>query len=79
MDQVIGPVVRNHVAIEINAHYQIPSEAFIKRAKKAGAKFSFGTNRHVEGIGEIDYCVRTARECGLTTKDIYVPSRTLAQ
>ena len=77
MDQVIGAAVKNHVAIEINAHYQIPSVAFIKRAKTAGAKFSFGSNRHVEGIGEIDYCIRTARSCGLTAKDIYVPARVL--
>ncbi len=77
MDRVIRAAVKNGVAIEINAHFQIPSARFIKRAKAAGARFSFGSNRHVEGIGEIDYCLRTARECGLTSKDIYVPARTL--
>ena len=79
MDKVIAAAVKNGVAIEINAHFQIPSVAFIKRAKAAGAKFSFGSNRHVEGIGEIDYCLRTARQCGLTARDIYLPLRPLAR
>jgi len=77
MDQVIAAVVKNGIAIEINAHFRIPSVAFIKRAKVAGAKFSIGSNRHVEGIGEIDYCLRTARECGLIAHDFYVPKRQL--
>jgi hypothetical protein len=78
MDQLIAATVKNGVAIEINAHFQIPSVAFLKRAKAAGAKFSFGSNRHVEGIGEIDYCLRTARQCGLTAKDIYLPGRRIS-
>jgi hypothetical protein len=79
MDRVIGAAVKNGVAIEINAHFQIPSVKFLKRAKAAGAKFSFGSNRHAAGIGEIDYCLRTAREVGLTAQDIYVPSRVLGK
>lgn len=78
MDRLISAAVKNGVAIEINAHFQIPSAAFIKRAKAAGARFSIGSNRHVEGIGEIDYCLRMARECKLTAKDIFVPPRVLA-
>ncbi len=79
MDRLISAAVRNHVAIEINAHFQIPSRAFIRRAKRAGARFSFGSNRHVQGIGEIDYCLRTARDCGLRASDIWVPSRVLPE
>jgi histidinol phosphatase-like PHP family hydrolase len=70
--------VRNHVAIEINAHFQVPSAAFIRRAKAAGARFSFGSNSHVKGMGEIDYCLRMAEQCGLTAADIYVPARRLS-
>jgi hypothetical protein len=77
MDKVIAAAVKNHVAIEINAHFQIPSEKFIRRAKAAGAMFSIGSNSHVKAIGEIDFCLRRARECGLTAKDIYVPARRL--
>jgi hypothetical protein len=39
----------------------------------------FGSNRHVQGIGEIDYCLRIAKELGLTAMDVYVPSRALAR
>lgn len=74
MDRLIGAAVKNRVAIEINAHFRIPSVTFVKRAKAAGATFSFGSNAHVKGIGEIDYCLQIARECGLTSKDIYVPA-----
>jgi len=77
MDRLIAAAVKNGVAIEINAHFRIPSATFIKRAKIAGAKFSIGSNCHVEGIGEVDYCLRTARDCGLTAKDIYLPKRRL--
>lgn len=79
MDRLIQAAVRNHVAIEINAHFQVPSAAFIRRAKAAGAKFSFGSNSHVNGMGEIDFCLRMAEQCGLTDADIYVPSRRLAR
>ena len=79
MDKVIAAAVKSGVAIEINAHFEIPSAAFIQRAKAAGAKFSFGSNRHVEGIGEIDFCLRMARKCGLTAKDIFVPSRAIGR
>src|SRR5579884_785926 len=77
MDRLISAAVKNGVAIEINARYRIPSAAFIRRAKAAGARFSFGSNRHIDGIGEIDYCLRTAAECGLSAADIFVPSRRL--
>lgn len=74
MDRVIRAAVDHNIAIEINAHFQIPSQDFIRRAKAAGAKFTFGSNRHVHGIGEIDYCLKTARECGLSKRDIWVPA-----
>jgi histidinol phosphatase-like PHP family hydrolase len=79
MDRLIAAAVKNGVAIEINAHFQIPRAKFLNRAKAAGAKFSLGSNRHAQGIGEIDYCLRTARECGLTSKDIYVPARDIGK
>ncbi|MCL4217337.1 MAG: hypothetical protein KJ052_10095, partial [Candidatus Hydrogenedentes bacterium] len=41
--RVIDAAVRNGVAIEISAGMKLPKPAFIKRAKAAGATFSFGT------------------------------------
>ncbi len=77
MDRVIQTAIQNHVAIEINAHFQIPSVAFLKRAKAAGARFTLGSNQHVRGIGVIDYPLQAAREAGLTKDDIFVPKRPL--
>jgi hypothetical protein len=73
MDKVIRAAVKNDVAIEINARYRIPSMAFIKRAKEAGAKFSFGTNNGGRELGHLEYCRRMTRECGLTIKDMFSP------
>lgn len=77
MQRVIGAAVKNHVAIEINSKYHIPSPAFIRKAKAAGAKFSFGSNRHVQGIGDIEWSLKAARECGLTAADMWLPARAL--
>ncbi len=73
MDRVIRAAVDHHIAIEINSRFQIPGAAFVRRAKAAGAKFTFGSNRHVHGIGDIEFCLRRARECGLTAADIWTP------
>jgi hypothetical protein len=73
MQRVIDAAVKNRVAIEINARYRLPSPAFIKLAKKAGAKFSFGTNNGDRDVGGLDYCLEMVRECGLTWKDMFLP------
>ena len=75
MNRVIQAAVKGGIAIEINSRFRIPSAAFVKRAKAAGAKFSFGSNRHVHGIGDIEYSLETARECGLTRGDIFLPAK----
>jgi histidinol phosphatase-like PHP family hydrolase len=71
--KVIDAAVKNKVAIEINARYHIPSPAFIRQAKKAGAKFSLGTNNGDKELGSLEYCRRMIKECGLTKKDFFAP------
>lgn len=73
MGKVIAAAVQNHVAIEINARYRLPSPKFIRMAKQAGAKFSFGTNNTDRNVGDIAYCLQMTRECGLTWEDMFVP------
>jgi hypothetical protein len=73
MDKVIKAAVKNDVAIEINATFGIPSPTFIKRAKQARAKFSFGTNNGGRELGHLAYCRRMARECGLIEEDMFTP------
>lgn len=73
IERVIDAAKRNDVAVEINNTYRIPSAAFIKAAKQAGIKFSFGTNNTDRKLGRIEYCLEMVKECGLTWQDIFVP------
>jgi histidinol phosphatase-like PHP family hydrolase len=78
MKKLIDAAVKNNVAIEINSRYMIPKAKFIKMAKAAGAHFTFGTNQHGDGIGEIQWSVNIAKECGLTKGDFFIPKRILS-
>jgi hypothetical protein len=71
MLRVIHAAVKNGVAIEINNRYHIPSEKFIKLAKKEGAKFSFGTNNTDSNMGDLDWCLKMKKRCGLTEADMF--------
>lgn len=74
MDRVINVLKNNDVALEINARYKIPSMAFLKRAKEAGVKFTFGTNNTTNtDLGRLEYCLKAINELGLTADDIFLP------
>ena len=73
MQKVIEAAKRNDVAIEISNRYRLPSPAFIKAAKQAGVKFSFGTNNGDKNLGRDEYGVEMVKECGLTWQDMFVP------
>ncbi len=74
MDRVIEALVKSGVAMEINARFKIPSATFIKRAKAAGVKFTFGTNNGgANDLGRLDYCIQMVEECGLKGTDMWIP------
>jgi len=73
MRRVIEAALKHSVAIEINARYRIPSVTFIRMAKEAGVRFSFGSNEHGEKVGILDHCLAMTTECALTPQDIFVP------
>jgi histidinol phosphatase-like PHP family hydrolase len=73
MQRVIAAAVQSGVAIEINARYRLPSQRFIHMAKRAGAKFTFGTNNGGREVGDLDYCLQVVKECGLVWQDMFVP------
>lgn len=74
MDKVIHAAVRNGIAIEINDRFRIPHAPFIRRAKAAGAKFTFGTNNGGrEDLGRLDHSTQMFRECGLEWQDMWIP------
>jgi len=73
MDKVINAAKSNNIAIEINNRYKIPSEAFIKRAKKAGVKFTVGTNNADENFSGAEYALDMIKKCRLAQDDFFMP------
>src|SRR3954451_18235175 len=74
MSKVICALVKGQVAIEINATEQLPSRAFIERAKQAGCKFAFGTaNRNVAELKRSEYGLQMVEACKLSWQDFFVP------
>ena len=73
MDKVINAAKSNNIAIEINNRYKIPSCDFIKRAKKAGVKFTIGTNNTDSNFSGAEYALEMIRRCRLTQDDFYRP------
>ena len=75
MDEVINALVDNNIAMEINNRFKIPSADFIKRAKKAGVKFTVGTNNADANFSGAGYALDMIKECHLTESDFWLPSR----
>jgi Domain of Unknown Function (DUF1080) len=69
--RLIEAAVRNTVAIEINGRLKLPSEAFVRKAKAAGAKFTFG--ECTLGTPAADYCFGIQEAVGLSWRDMYQP------
>ncbi len=71
MKKIVDAAVKHRVAIEINSAYRIPHLRFLKMAKDAGAKFSFGSNIHTLDVGNVDFCLETAETLNLRPTDIF--------
>jgi hypothetical protein len=77
MKTLIDAAIKNNIAIEINSTFKIPNAKFIKMAKAAGARFTFGSNTHGLGAGDITWSINIAEDCGLTKGDFFIPKRKL--
>jgi len=75
MQRVIDAAARKRIAIEINAKLRLPKGEFIKMAKAAGIKFTFGTNNGGREMGRLEYSIQMIRECGLTPADMWLPRK----
>ena len=73
MDEVITALQANNIAMEINNRYEIPSSDFIKRAKKAGVRFTVGTNNADENFSGAKYALDMIKMCNLTESDFWLP------
>jgi hypothetical protein len=72
--KVIDAAVKNQVAIELNDRYRLPGASFVRMAKAAGAKFTFGTNNgSSRSLGRSEYGLQMVKECNLVWQDFFVP------
>lgn len=71
MERVVKVLAENNIALEINARYKTPNAEMIKMAKKAGVKFTFGTNNVTRDLGKLDYCMKMLEECQLSPNDMF--------
>lgn len=73
LQQIIDAAKEKGVAIEINDIVRVPHEEFIIMAKRAGLKFTFGSDGRNHLVGRLDYCKYVAKKCRLTEKDFFIP------
>lgn len=73
IQRVVKVLADNHIALEINARHKLPRPDFIKMAKEAGIKFTFGTNNGGADLGQLEYSLQMIDECGLTPEDMFLP------
>lgn len=73
IDRVVDALVKNGVALEINDRYELPGERILKKAKKAGVKFTFGTNNTGREIGKLKYCLEMVEALNLKPTDMWLP------
>ena len=75
MEKIIEAARKRGVAFEINDLARTPHAEFILMAKKAGCKFSFGSDTRDHSTFRLDYCKEIASLCGLTRNDFFIPVR----
>ena len=73
IEKVLGAAKKYRVAIEISSSFELPKVRFMKAAKEAGLKFTFGSNGRYPKMGMLDYSVRWAKELGLHARDMFTP------
>ncbi|MCC6698037.1 MAG: hypothetical protein IT365_20615 [Candidatus Hydrogenedentes bacterium] len=72
--KVVDAAVKNGVALEISSAYQLPKLPFLRQAKAAGVRFSYGSNGRYPKMGLLDYSVQAAAELGLSQEEIFLPA-----
>ena len=73
IQKVLDSALKYGIAIEISSSYKLPRLAFLKQAKAAGLKFSFGSNGRYPKMAQLDYSVAMAKTLGIRAPDMFVP------
>jgi len=72
--RVIDAAVQHRVAVEISSSLRLPKLYFLRLAKAAGVKFSFGSNGRYPNMGKLGYCLEMAKMLGLTRANMFTPA-----
>jgi histidinol phosphatase-like PHP family hydrolase len=71
MRTIIDLAKARNIALEIAENVRVPNLKFIRMAKAAGIKFTFGTNARNQNAGNFHYCLEMAEQAGLTQDDMW--------
>lgn len=71
MRTIIDLALARDIALEIAENVRVPSLEFIKMAKDAGIKFTYGANGRNRNAGNFHYCFEMAERAGLTAHDMF--------
>lgn len=74
MQKVIDAALKYGIALEISAKHKLPKLSFLKLAKAAGVKLSFGSNGRYPDMGKLDFCFEMARQLDLKPADMFAPA-----
>ncbi len=72
VNRIIELAKARKIAIEINEVAHVPDENFIRKAKQAGLRFTFGTDSRNQNAAHFYYCYQMANKCGLSETDMLV-------
>jgi hypothetical protein len=74
MRKVIEAARKKGIAIELNNRYRLPGAAFVRMAKEAGCKFTFGSNNaSAADLRRCEYGLAMVEQCKLGWQDFFVP------
>jgi len=71
--KVLDAALRHEIAVEISSSYKLPRLAFLRQAREAGVKFSFGSNGRYPNMGKLDYSLAMAEAIQLRPSDLFTP------
>jgi histidinol phosphatase-like PHP family hydrolase len=75
ISRVIDAAVRHRVAVEISSSFKLPGLRFLKTARDAGVRFTFGSNGRYPNMGLLEYSIAMARALELEATHMFTPAR----
>lgn len=71
---LIGLALEHVFALEISSRWQLPGRGLIEKARRAGVRFSLGSDGHgPETICRLDYSLRMVEACGIAQGQMFRP------